>query len=108
MVPPVLTMRQLIVGFLMVPFRYHLNPIAMPTLTLKGLPDALYERLKTQAVANRRSLNREVLVCLEQAVNAAPIDVNATLARLDGLRKRTIAPPLTDSFLREAKDSGRL
>lgn len=101
-------MKSLLLGFLMVPFRFHTNHIVMPTLTLKGLPDALYERLKTRAAANRRSLNREVLVCLEQAVHAAPIDVNATLARIDVLRQRTAVPPLTDRLLREAKNSGRL
>jgi plasmid stability protein len=40
----------------------------MPTLTIKGLPDPLYPRLKQQAEAHRRSLNREIIVCLERAV----------------------------------------
>ena len=79
----------------------------MPTLTLKGLPDVLYEQLKAQAATNRRSLNREVLVCLERAVAPAPIDVTATLARIDGLRERLAVPPLTDRLLREAKNYGR-
>ena len=43
----------------------------MPTLTLKGLPDPIYERLKAQAAANRRSLNGEIIMCLERAVRAA-------------------------------------
>ena len=41
----------------------------MPTtLTLKNIPDAIYDRLKAAAQANRRSLNSEVLVCLESAL----------------------------------------
>lgn len=38
----------------------------MPTtLTLKNIPDAVYERLKQSAEANRRSMNSEAIVCLE-------------------------------------------
>lgn len=38
----------------------------MPTtLTLKNIPDTVYERLKLSAGAHRRSLNSEALVCLE-------------------------------------------
>ena len=38
----------------------------MPTtLTLKNVPDDIYERLKLAAQAHRRSINSEVIVCLE-------------------------------------------
>lgn len=37
-------------------------------LTIKGIPDAVYERLKALATGNRRSLNSEVIVCLEKVV----------------------------------------
>jgi plasmid stability protein len=39
----------------------------MPSLTIKGIPDRLVRRLKKRAIANRRSLNSEVIRCLEQA-----------------------------------------
>ena len=35
------------------------------TLTLKNIPDAVYDRLKLSAQQNRRSLNSEAIVCLE-------------------------------------------
>jgi plasmid stability protein len=38
------------------------------TLTLKNIPDDVYERLKLSAAANRRSMNSEVIVCLETAL----------------------------------------
>lgn len=81
----------------------------MPTITLKGLPDLLYERLKQQAEANRRSLNSEVIVCLEQAVNLPSVSNATTLARLDALRERAgnNMPLLTDCELHLAKNSGR-
>lgn len=38
----------------------------MPTtITLKGIPDDVYDRLKLSAEANRRSVNSEVIACLE-------------------------------------------
>jgi len=33
----------------------------MKTLTIRGLPDEVHERLKEQAKRNRRSLNQEVI-----------------------------------------------
>ena len=37
----------------------------MATITLKNLPDELHARLKKRAARNRRSLNNEVIACLE-------------------------------------------
>jgi antitoxin FitA len=38
----------------------------MPTtLTLKNIPDDVYERLKLSAQTHRRSMNSEAIVCLE-------------------------------------------
>lgn len=79
----------------------------MPTLTIKGLPDPLYRRLKQRAVAHRRSMNSEILVCLEQAVATEPADPRAVLARADALRQRLRVPRLTDARLRAAKAAGR-
>lgn len=35
------------------------------TLTLKNIPDAVYERLKTAAEMHRRRMNSDAIVCLE-------------------------------------------
>jgi len=37
----------------------------MATVTLKNIPDELYERLKATAQAHRRSINSELIHCLE-------------------------------------------
>lgn len=79
----------------------------MLTLTIKGIPDKVYRRLKKRAAANRRSLNSEVLVCLEQAVAAEPVDAAVILARADALRERLRTAPLTEARLRAAKNAGR-
>lgn len=40
----------------------------MPTLVLRGVPIALYERLKLAAQSHRRSLTQETILRLEQSV----------------------------------------
>ena len=42
--------------------------VAMPTLTLKNIPDGLHARLKASAARNRRSLNSEILFRLEKDI----------------------------------------
>ena len=69
----------------------------MPTLTIKGMPDPLYLRLKERAAEHRRSLNSEILVLLEQVVAATPPDPYALLTRVDALRKKLRVSPLTDA-----------
>jgi plasmid stability protein len=79
----------------------------MPTLTIKSLPDPLYRQLKERAAEHRRSLNSEVLVCLELAVAAETVDVEAMLTRADRIRHKLRVPRLTDERLRAAKAAGR-
>lgn len=59
----------------------------MPTtLTLKNIPDAVYERLRHCAQLNRRSMNSEAIVCLEAMLlpgHVAPAD---RLARARAVR----------------------
>jgi plasmid stability protein len=56
------------------------------TLTLKNIPDDIYERLKRSAELNRRSMNSEALVCLEAALVPAPVSPTERLARARALR----------------------
>lgn len=79
----------------------------MPTLTIKGLPDPIYERLKAQADAHRRSLNGEIILCLERAVGASRLDSVAWLADARGFRQGLTIEPLTERELRDARQSGR-
>lgn len=59
----------------------------MPTtLTLKNIPDEVYERLKASAVEHRRSLNSEAIVCLESALLPGRIEPAERIARARALR----------------------
>lgn len=59
----------------------------MPTtLTLKNIPDDLYQRLKASADAHRRSMNSEALVCLENALLPGRMAPDERIARARALR----------------------
>jgi antitoxin FitA len=56
------------------------------TLTLKNIPDAVYERLKAVAETHRRSLNSEAIVCLESVLLPTKMAPGERLARARELR----------------------
>ena len=61
----------------------------MPTtIPLKGIPDDVYLRLKQSADANRRSLNSEVIVCLEAQLLPKKTSASEHLAAIRAIRSR--------------------
>jgi plasmid stability protein len=59
----------------------------MPTtLTLKNIPDDVYDRLKLSAETHRRSMNSEAIVCLEAALLPCRLTPAERLARARALR----------------------
>jgi antitoxin FitA len=80
----------------------------MATITIKNIPETVYQRLKRQAAQSRRSLNQQVIACLEQSTGSVPLDPAAFLARARGIRKPTKGPSLTEKRLKEFKIAGRL
>lgn len=94
------------------PERSHIASIldatTMTTLTLKNFPDDLYARLKARAAEHRRSLNREAILCLEDAVaTASPARTEATLTALRKNRLKLNRIFLTDRDLAAARSAGR-
>ena len=60
----------------------------MPTtLTLKNIPDDVYDRLKSSAEAHRRSMNSEAIVCLEAVLMPSKVAPAERLARARALRE---------------------
>jgi plasmid stability protein len=80
----------------------------MATITVKNIPAELYERLKAAAQANRRSVNSEIIICIERAVAAHPVEPEAMLARARRLRQLTAGAPITDADFNQTKAAGRL
>ena len=79
----------------------------MHTITVKNIPSELYARLKHSAQVNRRSINSEVIVCIERAVGSSRIDPEAVIARARELREATAAYQIADDELTRAKSAGR-
>ena len=79
----------------------------MPSLTIKSIPEDLLAKLRHSATAHRRSLNSEVLVCLEHSLSPKQIDPEGFLTRIEYLQERTNLPRLTDAMLDQAKRQGR-
>jgi plasmid stability protein len=57
----------------------------MPSLTLKDIPLPLMERLRSRAAHDQRSLNREAILLLEQALapDAAAVPASVAAAERD-------------------------
>ena len=59
----------------------------MPTtMTLKNIPDDVYERLREAAEMHRRSLNSEAIVCLEAVLMPTKVAPSERLTRARELR----------------------
>jgi len=79
----------------------------MATLTIKNLPDEIYAALSRTAKRNRRSINGEAIVRLEQGLQNVETDIEATLARIRKNREAMNDVWVTDEFLDYAKNEGR-
>jgi antitoxin FitA len=100
-------------GLLFVPKRHHngSNPNSrshpVPTnLTLKGIPDEVYARLKASASVNHRSLNSEIIARLEAQVlprRSTTEQLAAIRATRDRLTKASFDHDLVDRSKREGR-----
>jgi antitoxin FitA len=79
----------------------------MPAITVKNIPESLYKSLKESAGVNHRSINREIIACIERALGARRIDPEDVLANARQLRKMTARRPINDAVLKRAKAAGR-
>ena len=80
----------------------------MATITVKNVPVDLYAELKAVAAANRRSVNSEVIVCLERVVRNQRVDAETLLASARLLRVKTEDYPVSDEEFSRLKRTGRL
>ena len=61
------------------------------SITLKNIPDHVYNSLRAAADAHHRSLNGEIIACLEQSLFPAKSNVHEHLAKAREIRQ-TLAP----------------
>ena len=79
----------------------------MPAITVKNIPPKLYEELKTAAQTHRRSLNSEIIACLEHAFLARRVTPEERLNRARALRLQIGASPIQAEEIERAIATGR-
>ena len=78
----------------------------MPTITVKNIPEDVYERFKMQAKANRRSINNEIIRLMERAVFSYRIDPEEMIERARIIRE-SLDFVVTEEEINRAKNEGR-
>ena len=79
----------------------------MTTFTIKNIPTDVYSLLKQSATINRRSINSEIIVCIEKAVSSRRLDIGAVLTRAREIREITINYMFSEEEITQAKNEGR-
>jgi len=79
----------------------------MPALTIKNMPNELYQKLKDSAQAHHRSLNSELIYCLETVLTPRKVPVAERLQRARSLRQQVPAGNVTPTDIEDAIDQGR-
>ena len=80
----------------------------MPTnLTLKGVPDEVYERLKQSATINHRSLNSEIISRLEAQMLTRRATAQDHLAAIRVIRDRLAKGSFDHADIDRFKREGR-
>ena len=77
------------------------------SITLKNIPEPIYQRLKLAAKRHHRSMNSEIIACVEQALAPTPVDIQARLEEARRLRERFVGAPLTHADIAGAIDRDR-
>ncbi len=78
----------------------------MPNITLRNIPKNLQDRLKKRSKLNRRSLNSEILACLEELLMPGRLDAEELIAESERL-KSGLSFKVTEKEINYAIRSGR-
>ncbi len=79
----------------------------MTSITIKNIPEGLYQNLKTAAAINRRSINSELIVCLEKTLSPCKISAEERILEARGIRNRLEKMAVTAEDIHNAKQDGR-
>ena len=79
----------------------------MTSITVKNIPPDIYALLKQSAEANRRSINSEVIACIERAVSSQLVNPDLLLVRARALREKTGAYITSEENIPQVKNAGR-
>ena len=78
----------------------------MSTITIKDVPASVHRTLKSRAQAHGRSLNREIIMILQNTLHGSPIAAEAIGKHARAVRE-TMGIYLTQRDLTSLKNAGR-
>jgi len=78
----------------------------MPSITVKNIPEDIYNKLKQQAEAHHRSMNSEIIACLERYVEPRRVSPEEILRQARMMRKK-VRGNLSAEEIQDAIDQGR-
>ncbi len=78
----------------------------MQTITVKNMPSDIHSSLKYMAKINRRSLNNEIIYCLEKYTKMTRLDPSVIISKARSVRSR-IKHKFNAEEIQNAKNEGR-
>jgi len=78
----------------------------MPSITIKNIPDEVYDRIKLRAETNRRSINSEIIECLDQITRPSLVNSDVVLYEVRRLRE-SINVQIKEEDVKKAIRRGR-
>ena len=81
--------------------------ILMPALTIKNIPDDLYHELKNIAEQHHRSIDSEVIICLQRALFPKSISPEDKLITIQALRSQIQPNIITTEEIEQTLNESR-
>jgi len=60
----------------------------MHSITIKNIPSELYEKLKIKAQRNRRSINNEVIHCIDRSLRSCRVNAEEFVAQIESMHRK--------------------
>ena len=79
----------------------------MPALTIKNIPDDVYNALKDKAKQQHRSINSEVIMCLKRSLLPKRISPEERLSAIRAIRSQIKSAVITTEDIDQAINEGR-
>lgn len=78
----------------------------MPSITVKNIPEPIYQQLRKRAQAQHRSINSEIIACLEQTTLPHRPSPEEFLLQARKMRQQ-VKGRLSAQLIQKAIDQGR-
>lgn len=76
------------------------------SITVKNIPESIYNKLKQQAQTQLRSMNSEIIACLERTVEPKRVSPDEILSQARMMRKK-VRGSLPAEEIQDTIDQGR-